>query len=134
LEDYGKAKRDWLKNFLPLKNGIPKHDVYRLVFVRLNPEELEACFMRWIQDLRLPIDREIAAVDGKTIRGSAGKSACLKAAHVVRARAADNRPVPARVKTEEKSKGNEVSTITAIPRLLAMFALKGSIITIDAAD
>jgi hypothetical protein len=30
LEDYGKAKQDWLKNFLPLKNGIPKHDGYRL--------------------------------------------------------------------------------------------------------
>jgi hypothetical protein len=76
IEDYGKAKQDWLKNFLPLKNGIPKHDVYRLVFARLKPEELEACFMRWIhaiQDLRLPID-------GKTIRGSADRFACLKAA------------------------------------------------------
>ncbi|MDR1863467.1 MAG: ISAs1 family transposase [Treponema sp.] len=101
---------------------------------RLKPEELEARFMRRIQDLRLPIDREVVAIDGKTIRGSADKFACLKAAHVVSAWAADNRLVLGQVKTEEKSKGNEVSTITAIPQLLAMFALKGSIITIDAAD
>jgi predicted transposase YbfD/YdcC len=40
----------------------------------------------------------------------------------------------AQVKTEEKSKGNEVSTITAIPTLLEMIALKGCIVTIDAAD
>ncbi|MDR1932865.1 MAG: ISAs1 family transposase [Spirochaetales bacterium] len=89
IEDYGNAKQDWLKNFLPLKNGIPKHDVYRLVFARLKPEELETCFMRWIQDLRLPID-------GKTIRGSADRFSCLKAAHVVSAWAAENRLVLAR--------------------------------------
>jgi predicted transposase YbfD/YdcC len=35
------------------------------------------------------------------------------------------------VKTEEKSKGNEVSPITAIPTLLEMIALKGCIVTID---
>jgi hypothetical protein len=78
LENYGKGKRDWLKNFLPLKNGIPKHDGYRLVFARLKPEELEACFMRWIQDLRLPIDHEVVAIDGKTIRGSADKVSLFK--------------------------------------------------------
>jgi hypothetical protein len=73
--------------------------------------------MRWIQDLRLPIDREVVAIDGKTIRGSANKFACLKAAHGVSAWATDNRLVLAQVKTDEKSKGNEVSTITAIPQL-----------------
>ncbi|MDR1957395.1 MAG: hypothetical protein LBQ30_11165 [Treponema sp.] len=39
---------------------------------RLKPEELETCFMRWIQDLRLPIDQEVVAIDRKTIRGSVG--------------------------------------------------------------
>jgi hypothetical protein len=59
LEDYEKAKLDWLKNFLSLKNGIPKHDVYRLVFALLKPEELEACFM------------SIKSITGK--RGNAGR-------------------------------------------------------------
>jgi predicted transposase YbfD/YdcC len=38
------------------------------------------------------------------------------------------------VKTGETSKGNEVSTITAIPTLLEMIALEGCMVTIDAAD
>jgi hypothetical protein len=33
----------------------------------------------------------------------------------------------AQVKTDEKSKGNEVSTITAIPEVLGMIGLKGAI-------
>jgi hypothetical protein len=69
--------------------------------------------MRWIQDLWLPIDREVVAIDGKTIWGSADKFACLKAAHGVSAWATDDRLILAQVKTEEKSKGNEVSTINA---------------------
>ncbi|GMO48872.1 MAG: hypothetical protein Ta2B_30410 [Termitinemataceae bacterium] len=74
IEDYGKAKKDWLQQFLKLEHGIPKHDVYRRVFTRLKPEELEKCFMNWIQDMRLEIDKEVIAIDGKTIRGSANKS------------------------------------------------------------
>jgi predicted transposase YbfD/YdcC len=48
---------------------------------------------------------------------------------LVSAWATENRLVFAQVKTEEK--GNE---ITAIPNLLEMIALKGCIVTIDAAD
>ncbi|MDR3356922.1 MAG: hypothetical protein LBO04_07015 [Spirochaetaceae bacterium] len=36
------------------------------------------------------------------------------------------------MKTEEKSKGNEVSTITAIPALSGKLALEGCIVTINA--
>jgi predicted transposase YbfD/YdcC len=52
----------------------------------------------------------------------------------VSAWATENRLVIVQIKTEEKSKGNEVSIITAIPALLEMIALKGCIKTIDAAD
>jgi predicted transposase YbfD/YdcC len=46
--------------------------------------------------------------------------------------ATENRLVFAQVKTGEKSKENEVSTITAIPTLLEKIALKGYMVTIDA--
>jgi hypothetical protein len=29
IETYGNAKEGWLRKFLPLEHGIPKHDVYR---------------------------------------------------------------------------------------------------------
>ncbi|MDR2245402.1 MAG: ISAs1 family transposase, partial [Treponema sp.] len=48
IELYGKAKKAWLKQFLPLEHGIPKHDVYRRVFNRLNPRDIERCFMAWV--------------------------------------------------------------------------------------
>jgi hypothetical protein len=35
IERYGKTKKAWLKQLLPLTHGIPQHDVYRRVFNRL---------------------------------------------------------------------------------------------------
>jgi predicted transposase YbfD/YdcC len=127
IEDYGKSKEAWLRKFLKLEAGIPHHDVYRRVFARLKPEQIEGCFMDWAAAMRVPIDREVIAIDGKTIRGSANKQGGLKAAHMVSAYATEQRLVFAQVKTAEKQ--NE---ITAIPELLALFALKGGIVTIDA--
>jgi hypothetical protein len=49
IELYGKTKETWLKQLLPLKHGIPKHDVYRRVFNRLNPKDIERCFMAWVR-------------------------------------------------------------------------------------
>jgi predicted transposase YbfD/YdcC len=127
MQDYGNAKLWWLKRFLPLENGIPGHDVFRRVFCRLIPQQIERCFMAWVHELKMDIKREVIAVDGKTMRGSVGKQAGIKAAHMVSAWATENRLVLAQVKTEDKS--NE---ITAIPELLGMIALKGAIVTIDA--
>lgn len=127
IERYGRAKKEWLKKFLLLENGIPSHDVYRRVFNRLIPEQIEQCFLAWIRSIKSDIPREVIAIDGKTIRGSFNRQRGLKAAHLVSAWASENRLVFAQVKVDEKS--NE---ITAIPELLSMIALKGCIVTIDA--
>jgi len=127
IEEYGRAKEDWLKKFLLLENGIPQHDTYRRVFNRLNPDQVEQCFMDWVRSIKKDIPQEVIAIDGKTIRGSFDRYKGLKAAHIVSAWATENRLVFAQVKTEEKS--NE---ITAIPELLSLIALKGCIVTIDA--
>jgi predicted transposase YbfD/YdcC len=127
IETYGKAKHTWLGKFLPLLNGIPKHDVYRRVFNRLSPAAVEQCFMAWIRDIKQEKPREIIAIDGKTVRGSFDSRTQSSALHMVSAWATQNRLVLAQVKTENKS--NE---ITAIPCLLELIALKGCIVTIDA--
>jgi predicted transposase YbfD/YdcC len=66
------------------------------------------------------------AIDGKTIRGAktGGKSSPI---HMVSAWASDNNLVLGQIKTDEKS--NE---ITAIPKLLDVLSLEGTIVTIDA--
>jgi predicted transposase YbfD/YdcC len=120
IEKYGKAKEGWLRKFLPLENGIPKHDVYRRVFNRLKSEAVASCFMAWVRAIKRDIDREVIAIDGKTVRGSFNTREEHKAIHLVSAWATENRLVFAQVKTREKS--NE---ITAIPSLLEMIARKG---------
>jgi predicted transposase YbfD/YdcC len=128
IERYGTAKRKWLEKFLPLEHGIPKHDVYRLVFIKLDPAEIEKCFMNWVRDIKTSIGREIIPIDGKSVRGTF-KAQSGKSLHLVSAWATENKLIFGQVKTDEKS--NE---ITAIPSLLEKIALEGCIVTIDAAD
>jgi len=91
IETYGCAKEAWLKQFLPLRNGIPKHDVYRRVFSRLRPAAIEQCFMEWVRDIRRSSGREVIAVDGKTVRGSFNSRTETSPLHMVSAWAAENR-------------------------------------------
>jgi predicted transposase YbfD/YdcC len=69
----------------------------------------------------------VIAIDGKTVRRSGSKKNGKKPIHMVSAFAARQRLVLGQVKVAEKS--NE---ITAIPKLLAMLAIEGAIVTIDA--
>jgi len=132
IERYGIMREQWLRKFLVLKEGIPKHDVYRRVLCALRSELLETCFMNWVRDIKRDILREIIAIDGKTLRGMLTKSRFkagteVKSIHLVSAWATANQLVFAQIQTEDKS--NE---ITAIPLLLEQIAIKGCIITIDA--
>ncbi|MDR0599894.1 MAG: ISAs1 family transposase [Treponema sp.] len=85
IERYAKAKKDWLGRFLRLEHGIPPHDVYRRVMSQLKPEEVERCFMEWVRAIRKGYEREVAAIDGKTVRGHFKPGEGGKAFHVVSA-------------------------------------------------
>lgn len=127
LELYGKCKYKWLKKFLELPNGIPSHDTFGRVFSLLNPEQLQQCFLNWIESISLITFGEIVAIDGKTLRGSYDKSKDKPAIHMVSAWGTHNGLVLGQRRVEDKS--NE---ITAIPELLRVLSLKGAIVTIDA--
>src|SRR4029450_12502100 len=71
MELYGRSKQAWLKTFLALPNGIPSHDTFRRVFMLIDPDAFEACFARWAQSLTGKVEREVVAIDGKTVRRSA---------------------------------------------------------------
>jgi len=127
MEAYGHAKEPWLRQFLALPHGIPSHDTFGRVFARLKPEELQRCFLRWIQAVREVTHGEVVAIDGKTLRRSFDRAAGKGAIHMVSAWASANRVVLGQQKVDEKS--NE---ITAIPALLRLLEVKGCIVTIDA--
>src|SRR5271156_2535089 len=52
MEDFGKAKQDWFKTFLSLRNGIPSHDTFNRVFAALPPTQFLECFLAWMPSVR----------------------------------------------------------------------------------
>lgn len=127
IEEYGRAKIDWLKTFLALPNGVPAHDTFARLFARLEPEHLQQCFVSWISAISQLTRGEIIAIDGKTVRGSYDTNNGKAAIHMLSAWASANRLVLGQRKVEDKS--NE---ITAIPQLLEVLSIAGCIVTIDA--
>ena len=70
IENYGHAKIEWLEQFLELSQGIPSHDTLMRVFARLKPEELQQCFLNWIQAVSQISKGQIIAIDGKSLRSA----------------------------------------------------------------
>jgi predicted transposase YbfD/YdcC len=126
VEDFGVEKEEWLKGFLKLTNGIPSHDTIGKVFSMLESENFERCFLKWVKSIIKVEGREIIAIDGKTLRRS--HNGINPAIHMISAWASRSGLILGQLKTEDKS--NE---ITAIPELLGMIDVGGSIVTIDAA-
>ncbi|EFV9131822.1 ISAs1 family transposase, partial [Shigella sonnei] len=85
------------------------------------------CFINWMRDCHSSDDKDVIAIDGKTLRHSYDKSRRRGAIHVISAFSTMYSLVLGQIKTDEKS--NE---ITAIPELLNMLDIKGKIITTDA--
>ncbi|MGZ8236467.1 MAG: ISAs1 family transposase [Methylobacter sp.] len=127
IADFGLNQLDWLRRFVPLKNGVPSHDCIAYVISRLSPKAFQECFISWTQSVTTQTEGELISVDGKTARGSRDRKNNKNPLHMVSAWSASNRLVLGQEATEEKS--NE---ITAIPKLLALLELKSCIVSIDA--
>lgn len=127
VEEFGQAKLKWFRTFLRLPHGIPSHDTFGRVFAKLAPDAFEACFMKWIETLAHKSRGRLIAVDGKTIRRSLDQAGNKAAIHMVSAWCQANHLTLGQVATETKS--NE---ITAIPKLLELLDLHGSVVSTDA--
>lgn len=125
METWAKIKQGWLRQFIPLRNGVPSHDTISDVIGRINPKELNACFTAWMRDSLPSLVGKHIAIDGKTIRGSARDGE--NAVHIVSAFVSCARWVLTQQAVGEKS--NE---ITAIPDILSFINIRGATITIDA--
>src|SRR5271165_493143 len=126
VEAVAEGALDWLRGFLPFAAGIATAQTFRKVFRLIDARALSESFASWTASLR-GCEREIVAVDGKTLRGSKTAKDGTGALHLVSAYATQAGLVLAQRAVDGKS--NEIS---AIPELLDMLNLEGSIVTIDA--
>jgi len=127
IAEFGRLKQAWLEKFLDLSSGIPSHDRFNHVLARIRPDEFEKCLLSWITQLHEISAGQLVAIDGKTLRRSYDRGSSQSAIHMVSAWATANQLSLGQVVVDEKS--NE---ITAIPKLLQMLEIKGSLVTIDA--
>jgi predicted transposase YbfD/YdcC len=127
IAKYGRTKREWLSKFLKLENGIPSHDRFNGVLAAIKPAEFEKCLLSWITALHEITDGQVIAIDGKTLRRSFDQASSKSAIHMVSAWATTNHISLGQVVVDAKS--NE---ITAIPELLEILEISGSLVTIDA--
>lgn len=129
IEDFGHDQLNWLRKFIHLRNGVPSHDTIGRLLSLIKPKEFQEAFLGWIGSFKM-IDRggeqlTLVPIDGKTLRNSG--TANQKPLHLVSAWATEHGLSLGQVAVDQKS--NE---ITAIPQLLHLLELRGSLITIDA--
>ena len=127
IVEYAHTKQDWLKTWLELPNGIPSPDTFSRVLARINPAELQQCFMGWMEAVTQVTEGELLNIDGKTLRGAKEVENSRSLIHMVSVWSASQHLVLGQTKVSEKS--NE---ITAIPPLLEMLAIRGCLVSIDA--
>lgn len=126
IEDFATTRKDWISKYIKLLNGIPSHDTFNRVLSSLSPKAFRQAFISWTKEVVELSNKEIVAIDGKTLRRSY-KDDENPPIHMVSAWASANGVTLGQYKVKEKS--NE---ITAIPKLLNLLDLKGCIITLDA--
>lgn len=127
MEDFGNERQEWIKQYVELPHGIPSHDTFGRVFAQIDSRSFQESFLGWVKLVSLKMPRQIISIDGKTLRRSHDRAKGKEALHLVSAWACANHLVLGQVKTDAKS--NE---ITAIPELLKLLDLCGSIVTVDA--
>lgn len=127
IEIYGMSHEHWLSSFLTLPFGIPTADTYRRLFEKISPQAMEQSFDSWLRSLMIDLGAQVIPIDGKTVKGSYDRNGKRSSLHLVSAWASEHRLFLGQVKVKDKS--NE---ITAIPALLELLDISGSIITLDA--
>ncbi|MFP3566019.1 ISAs1 family transposase [Paraburkholderia sp. SIMBA_030] len=72
---WAQGQLEWLRRYLPLRNGIASHDTFGRVFAALDARQFEVCFVRWVSGICPAVagqvvgcQREIAA---KIVAGGA---------------------------------------------------------------
>lgn len=135
IVDYGEMKIEWLRKFLPYRNGIPSHDTLNRGLSMLNTKELSNILLG-ISSYEIKLKTgDVLHIDGKSLSGSStvkeiqtkktegGKQAL----HTVNVFCSSIESCIASIPTADK--GGEKGVLLD---LLDVLDLKGSLLTLDA--
>jgi hypothetical protein len=73
IKHWGETRMDFLRRFLPYKDGIPGHDALNDLMNALNHELFPACLITWVNGRRED-DLDVVSVDDKCSRRTHAKS------------------------------------------------------------
>lgn len=121
------AMKEWLSKFVDMSNGVPCVRTFIRLFNVLQPESLNKVLLTVAKSLGNKVESEVISFDGKTMRGTASLENGLKAVHMLNAWSHERGICIGHMKVDDKS--NE---IPAVPQLMELLDLKGTIITADA--
>lgn len=127
IREYAQGHHDWFKRHGFLLDGVPVDDTIARIISRVDPEQFGDCFIGWMRSVYETTEGEVIAIDGKTLRGSYTRDDRQATIHMVNAFACANQVVLGQLKTANKS--NE---ITAIPELIDLLDVQGTLVSIDA--
>lgn len=128
IHDIADDRKDWFARFLKMPNGVPSADTFRRVLSALRPNTFLECVSSWVRSLAEPLDGQVVAFDGKTIRGALKRTPWGQALHQVHVWSCNQRLLLAQMGVP-----GAPEEIDAARRLLALVELKGAIVTGDAA-
>jgi len=128
IEQFGKHKEDFFREFLELPNGIPSHDTIGRVFQLLDPEAFEQCCLAWVKSLRKNFKETSIAIDGKTLRRSFDHAKGLRPLHVLSVWCGEHNLILGQTVVDVK--GNEIN---ALPETIDKLNIEGATVSIDAA-
>lgn len=137
MEIFAKNNQEWFRRFFPYQFGFPAHDTIRKVCARVNPVDFMQLFADWMSESVEQIHQHrmgppqqksgsVIALDGKALRGSRPAKG-KKMVHIVSAYSSELKLTLGFSAVDQKS--NE---ITAIPKVLEMFSLEGTLVSVDA--
>lgn len=128
IHDIAVDRRDWFARFLDMPNGVPSADTFRRVIRALDPQAFTDCMRSWVGSLAEPLDGQVVAFDGKTIRGALKRTPWGTAMHQVHVWSCKQRLLLGKVGV-----AGAPEEIEAVRKLLDLIDVRGAIVTGDAA-
>ena len=126
IETYGNSKADWLRQYRPFVNGIPRrHTIARILRCIVIDSLLEA-LLCWVNEQRTHQGKPIIAFDGKVLRGSFRGNA-KDALQLVTAYDTENGLV-----LSQKATPNQQGDTETVKEIMNKIEHKGAVVTLDA--